>query len=211
MRTDDLISTLSRDAALPPPDRRGPVLLVGGALALSTLVFAAILPVRADLASTAGLMATSGKWLAALAVAGAGGLAAWRLRRPGADAAPLVALAILLPLVALLTFSVDLWVNGVAGWSARMLGTNARACLMSITAFSLAPLAAFLVLLRGGAVTSPSLAGLAAGLASAGLGAVLYALHCTEDSPLFVLAWYSLAALVVSGAAALASRYVLRW
>ena len=47
--------------------------------------------------------------------------------------------------------------------------------------------------LRHGAATRPALAGAAAGLMSAALAAVLYAAHCFDDSPLFVITWYSLA------------------
>jgi hypothetical protein len=55
------------------------------------------------------------------------------------------------------------------------------------------------------------MAGAAAGLLAGGLGAVLYAIHCPDDSPLFVALWYVPAvALVVLAGAAAGSR-VLRW
>ena len=43
-------------------------------------------------------------------------------------------------------------------------------------------------LCRGG-TTAPALAGLVAGLAGSGLAAAIYAVHCTEDSPLFYVTW----------------------
>ncbi|MGA8293552.1 MAG: NrsF family protein, partial [Rhodoplanes sp.] len=53
--------------------------------------------------------------------------------------------------------------------------------------------------------------GASAGLVAAALAATVYAAHCTDDSPLFVATWYSLAiALVVAVGAVLGPR-VLRW
>jgi hypothetical protein len=91
------------------------------------------------------------------------------------------------------------------------MGSNSRLCLASITLLSVAPLVALLVALRAGAPRSPAMAGAAAGLLAGGLGAVLYAIHCPDDSPLFVALWYVPAvALVVLAGAAAGSR-VLRW
>jgi hypothetical protein len=40
---------------------------------------------------------------------------------------------------------------------------------------------------------------------------LLYGLHCSDDSPLFVVAWYGLAMLLVGAAGALAGHRLLRW
>ena len=53
--------------------------------------------------------------------------------------------------------------------------------------------------------------GAIAGLLSAGLAATLYASHCTDDSPLFVATWYTIAALVVAGLGAGIGARVLRY
>jgi hypothetical protein len=50
-----------------------------------------------------------------------------------------------------------------------------------------------------------------AGLLSAGLGATLYASHCTDDSPLFVATWYPLAIAMVTAVGAIAGRKMLRY
>ena len=68
-----------------------------------------------------------------------------------------------------------------------------------------------LAMLRSAAPASPALAGAAAGLLAAASGAALYAFHCFDDSPLFVVTWYTLAALVVMAIGALAGRRLLRW
>ncbi len=58
---------------------------------------------------------------------------------------------------------------------------------------------------------APALAGALAGLVSAGLAATLYASHCTDDSPLFVATWYTLATALVTAIGALLGAKVLRY
>jgi hypothetical protein len=93
----------------------------------------------------------------------------------------------------------------------RLIGSNARVCLTAIPLLALPLLAAALIGLRHGAPTRPAVAGAFAGLASAGLAATLYASHCTDDSPLFVATWYTLAIALVSAIGALAGSRVLRF
>jgi hypothetical protein len=93
----------------------------------------------------------------------------------------------------------------------RLVGSNSRTCLAAIPLLSLPLLAAALIGLRHGAPTRPALAGAFAGLLSAGLAATLYAAHCTDDSPLFVATWYTLATAVVTVVGALAGARVLRF
>jgi len=93
----------------------------------------------------------------------------------------------------------------------RLMGNNAWICLTAIPLMSLPLLAAALVGLRHGAPTRPAIAGAIAGLLSAGLAATLYASHCTDDSPLFVATWYTIAAALVTALGALAGPRVLRF
>jgi hypothetical protein len=79
----------------------------------------------------------------------------------------------------------------------------------AIPLISLPLLAAALIGLRHGAPTRPAVTGAIAGLLSSGLAATLYAAHCTDDSPLFVATWYTLATALVTVAGALAGRRVL--
>jgi hypothetical protein len=46
---------------------------------------------------------------------------------------------------------------------------------------------------------------------SAGLAATLYASHCTDDSPLFVATWYTIATALVATIGALAGSKMLRF
>ena len=73
------------------------------------------------------------------------------------------------------------------------------------------PLALFVAALRHGAPSRPGLAGAVAGLAAGGIAATLYAAHCTDNSPLFVATWYTLAIAILTGTGALAGRAFARW
>ncbi|WP_143202048.1 NrsF family protein, partial [Bradyrhizobium sp. NAS96.2] len=53
--------------------------------------------------------------------------------------------------------------------------------------------------------------GAVAGLLCAGLAATVYASHCTDDSPLFVATWYTLATAIVASVGALMGKRALRY
>ncbi|MCA0303261.1 MAG: NrsF family protein [Proteobacteria bacterium] len=211
MKTDRLIDALVADRAAPS---RPIATALAGALALgglvSLVVFAIELGVRKDLGAA---LATWRFDLKIVLVAFAVVLAFGACRALANPAAGPRALRRLLPLLALAAglVAVELVVSPAASWSTRLVGSNARFCLTFIPILSLAPLAAALLVLRRGAPTSPTLAGAAAGLLAAASGALLYAFHCFDDSPLFVMTWYSLAAVPIVALGALAGRRLLRW
>jgi hypothetical protein len=93
----------------------------------------------------------------------------------------------------------------------RLVGHNSKVCMTAIPLMSLPLLIASLIGLRHGAPARPAVAGAVAGLVSAGLAATLYASHCPDDSPLFVMTWYTLAATLVAAIGALAGARVLRY
>ena len=78
-----------------------------------------------------------------------------------------------------------------------MMGSSNGQCLFFIGVMALPLLAGTLWALRRGASTRPGLSGALAGLLSGGAAAVVYSMHCTEDSPLFYAVWYVLAILGV--------------
>lgn len=93
----------------------------------------------------------------------------------------------------------------------RLIGSNSRVCMTAIPLISLPLLAGALIGLRHGAPARPAVAGAVAGLLSAGLAATLYASHCTDDSPLFVATWYTIATAMVTAVGALAGSRLLRF
>jgi hypothetical protein len=93
----------------------------------------------------------------------------------------------------------------------RLVGDNSKVCMTAIPVMSLPLLIAALIGLRHGAPTRPAVSGAIAGMLSAGLAATFYASHCTDDSPLFVATWYSIATAMVTIVGALVGSKVLRF
>jgi hypothetical protein len=212
METDQLIRTLAADNA----HRVRPV---GFVLALALLVaapvsvamFFAELGVRPDVMTAMHDPFFDLKFAVTLALAISAIAISLHLSRPEAS---------LRGWGWLLLIPVGLLVAGIAGEMMmpqrmpvmmRMVGKNSMVCLTAIPAMSLPLLAAALAGLRHGAPTRPAVAGAIAGLVSAGLAATLYASHCTDDSPLFVATWYTVATALVTAIGALAGSRVLRF
>ena len=210
MKTENLIDALVVDGVRngrPMTTAIASALVVGGLLSLAA--FFVTLGIRPDIMTALATWRFDlkvGMVLAALVVAFGLCIAVSRplASRPGRRLLPLAALA-------LVSIAIELVILPSAAWGTRLVGSNALICMMAIPTLSLAPLAAVLMALRGTAPASPALAGAAAGFLAATAGATLYAFHCFDDSPLFVVTWYSLAALIVMTVGGLAGRRVLRW
>jgi hypothetical protein len=212
MKTDHLIRTLSADndwQARPVGLWLTAGLLVAGAISIS--MFMMMLHVRPDVATAMRNPFFDLKFAVTLSLAIPAIVLGLRLVRPAAPVGGLMWL--LLCPVALLAMGVagDFMVPQRLSWSARLVGSNSRVCMMAIPAMSLPLLVAALIAFRHGAATRPVLAGAVAGLMSAGLAATLYAAHCPDDSPLFVATWYTLAATLVTCLGALVGSRFLRF
>lgn len=212
MDTDDLIRTLATDN-----DTRespvGNVLLVALLLAVpvSAAIFLALLGMRKDIMTAMGNPFFDLKFAVTIALAGAAIVISLHLSRPEATLgrwAWLLAIPVGLLGIGMMG---EMMMPNRAPMPVRLIGTNSRLCLVAIPLLSLPLLAAALLALRRGAPSHPAVAGAFAGLLSAGLGATLYASHCTDDSPLFVAAWYTIAALFVAAVGALAGSRVLKF
>ena len=212
METDQLIRTLAADNA----HRARPV---GSVLALSLLLAAPVsiviflteLGVRPDVMTAMRNPFFDLKFAVTLALAISAIAISLHLSRPEAS---------LRGWAWLLLIPIALLVAGIGGemmmpqrppMMTRLIGRNAWICLTSIPLMALPLLAAALLGLRHGAPTRPAVVGAIAGLLSAGLAATLYASHCTDDSPLFVATWYTIAAALVTAIGALAGPRVLRF
>jgi len=210
MRTDQLIAALAADSRRQAAPRLALALatLAGGAVAL--VIFLAVMGVRHDIADALLTWRFDVKLVVvalALVIALIDGV---RLMRPTTP--PLHPGWLALPLVVLVpAVVVELAVLPAELWRGSLVGTNGMVCLVAIPLLSAVPLAIALAAMRLGAPRSPAVAGAAAGRLAAAIGAALYALHCFDDSPLFVATWYTLATLGVIAAGALAGRLVLRW
>ena len=92
-----------------------------------------------------------------------------------------------------------------------LFGSSWSRCPFRIAALSVPVLAALGVVMRGQAPTRLRRAGAAIGLAAGAVAALVYALACTENSPAFVLIWYSLGIALATGLGALLGPRLLRW
>jgi hypothetical protein len=214
MRTDDLINTIVADHAVQPRPRPvGYVLgmaIIGG-LAISAALFSITLGPRPDILSALSTWRFDTKWADNLVLVIAATWVALRLSRP--TAAPRTAMRALMVPVFLLMAAVlyELVTVSASEWPSRAIGVNGMMCFANIIFLSVFPLTTTIYALRQGAPMSPALAGAAAGLLAGALGATVFAMHCTNDSPLFVAIWYALAIGLMSMFGLLIGRHALRW
>jgi hypothetical protein len=212
METDQLIRTLAADNA----HRARPVgfvlaLALLAAAPVSVAMYIAGLGVRTDLMTAMHNPFFDLKFLVTLALAIPAIAISLHLSRPEASLQAWKWL-LLIPVGLLLAgIASEMMVPQRLPMMTRLVGNNSRLCMMAIPLMSLPLLVAALIGLRHGAPTRPAVAGAIAGLLSAGLAATLYASHCTDDSPLFVATWYTIATALVAAVGALAGSRVLRF
>ena len=208
MKTNDLIRVLALDGVVSQPPQARLVWLFP-ALAIGFVALWGQLGLRDDLGAALVTPVSAMRIVLSLSL---GALALWagmHLSRPGGRARfwPLA-------LVALVAGALWLWAFAKVpadGRQMAIVGKTMVGCLTTIPLLALLPTAAILAALRLGAATQPGLAGAMAGLAGGGLAAAVYAMHCTEDSPLFYVTWYGTAILAVSALSALIGARLLRW
>ncbi len=211
MRTDDLIRGLAADARRQAsPDRAIGLSLPLGLLG-AIVIFALCLRVRPDFAAALLDPRLMLKFAVTISLAAAALLLLLRLARPGTRAAP-TALALLVPAgLMVLGAAATIGLRPPEDWLPGLIGQNARYCVVLVPLLGAPILAALLAAMRRGAPTRPGLAGAVAGLAAGGLGATLYALHCTDDSPLFVMAWYGIGIAALTALGTVIGRRLLAW
>lgn len=198
------------------PVRRGTMVRLLGVATLCGMLIAALVMVpwiglRDDIATAP---ATAMFWIKfgytlLIAVLGFGATLALGRPEPGTR----------LPfIIMVLLFAVTL-VGGIVQWTMAApdlkpilaFGSTALVCPLYIIVFSAPILALTLAIARRFAPANPTLAGLAAGLASGGAGAWIYAFHCGEIGLLFLATWYTVGMSIVAVSGALLGRYLLRW
>jgi hypothetical protein len=211
MKTDDLIRALAAD---PKPRTSLQHLLVGGLLAgagVATALFLWRVKLRPDFGTMVYQPIFLLKFLVTLSLAAAAIGLAWRLLRPGAGQGPWALALLVAPALLIIGIGYELMLYDPAVWGRRLVGQNSMFCMRMIPFLSVPILLALLFVMRQGAPTRPMFAGAVAGLIAGGLGAALYAAHCTDDSPLFVMTWYGISiALMTAIGAAIGARW-LRW
>lgn len=213
MKTDELVDRLAARAAPVPrhaADRHFRVALGGGGLAAG-LLLAVVFGVRADLAQAALEPMFWIKLAFPAALAAAGLVAARRLACPGMRlgrvpallAAPVLAMALMAAWALL-----DAAPNQRA---ALVLGASWTLCPFAIALIALPVLGAALRAMKTQAPTRLVLSGAVAGLLAGAIGALIYALHCTEMQAPFIAAWYTTGIAIPVLAGAVLGPRCLRW
>lgn len=213
MQTDDLISVMA--AGLRPVDttwlKQATALTASALPAIAILFVLASLGPREDLATV---------WLTTPAIAkfGLGGsLAAIALivfqqsLRPGLRPARYLWLTLLPIGFVVGAAAMTLAQKPFDHWRALAFGRNWLTCLLAVPLYALVPLVILMLLARRGAPVDECLTGTSAGIASAGIAMVGYALHCTDDAAPFLAIWYLAALAIVTALASLIAPRLLRW
>lgn len=211
MKTDQLVSALVADRAVTlSPLRR--VLVIGtfAGILVSLAIFAVEFGARVDLASALATWRFDTK-LALVALAVVAAFAACLAMSRPLPSQRWKPFAFVVLAAAAIAVVVELLALPRHEWTMRLVGTNALVCLTAIPLFALAPLLALLFVLRRAAPWSPALAGAAAGALAWAVASAIYAFHCFDDSPLFVLVWYPMAAIPVVAAGYVMGSRLLRW
>jgi hypothetical protein len=211
MDTDQLIRTLAADTARARPVGFVLALALLAAAPVSLLMFFTELGVRPDVMTAMRNPFFDLKFAVTLALATSAILVSLHLSRPEASMRGWGWLFMIPAGLLVAGISGEMMMPQRLPMMTRLVGQNSRVCMTAIPAMSLPLLAAALVGLRHGAPTRPALAGAVAGLLSAGLAATFYASHCTDDSPLFVATWYTIATALVTAIGALAGARMLRF
>jgi hypothetical protein len=210
MKTDDLIRSLAADNG--PRMSLGRALLYGflPGMIISMMFHGMMIGLRPHLFDVMSLRIAF-KILLPIAIFACAGALALQLARPKGNPRPLVITLFVLLAILLIAVGIELVVLPPDLWRVRLIGHNARVCMILIPTMAAAPLVGTLIALHRGAPANPGLTGAVAGLFAGAFGAALYATHCPDDSPLFVATWYTLAILIVMIVGALAGSRFLRW
>ncbi len=212
MTTDEFISTLAADTSSPgPAPRRLLWLAVAAGAMIAAALFWVLLGPRPDIAQAAQTPRFLFKFIVSLTLAAGAFVTLRRIIRPEMSDRPLNAVLMAAPILLLLAVVLELVTVPDAQWVSRWIGQNSVHCMTFIPVLSLGPLVALLLILRTGASVRPALTGAIAGLLAGGIGAVFYAAHCPDDSPLFVACWYTISVTMVMMVGALSGARVLRW
>lgn len=212
MKTEDLIGGLVADQGQPTISVRQ---TFGFALPLALLaalgIFSYVLDMRHDFVEALATWRYLLKLLVTASIAAFGIMLLFRMARP--QHAPVDHLKwVLLALAPLaLGLITEMAALPTDRWSESAIGSGAIYCLTLVPLIAIAPLAATLITLKRGAPQSPTAAGAFAGFAAGGLGALIYTLHCDNDSPFYVAIWYLTAIGIVTLVGAGIGRTWLRW
>jgi hypothetical protein len=212
MDTNELIKALAADRRRPPaPLSHAWWSTAGLAITLAAAIVFVTLSPRPDIAIAAETPRFLFKLVFAITLAISAYGVIRTLSRPGENWRIVMPYLATAPVLLAMAVIIELLLLPPDTWSARTIGANGLGCLTAIALIGLGPLAIILAALRHGAPTRPAVAGAVAGLLAGGITATFYAAHCTDDSPLFVATWYTLAIAALAMLGAVAAHRLARW
>jgi len=106
---------------------------------------------------------------------------------------------------------IDAIQGGGGGLVARLDWTNGVECVAEMVTLSLPVMLALGVLMRRGAPTDRRGSALAAGIAAAAWGALMFVFACPSDDPLYIAVWYLLGCSLVTVIARLVLPRLAAW
>jgi hypothetical protein len=211
MKTEDLIKGLAADRTRGmAQDSAWLIALLAGSM-MAAITFFALLGLRPDFANAMETIRFIFKFVITIVLSATAWAALRALSTPAAPARSAVLMLLVAPAMLGAAAVAEIMILPEGERMARMIGTNNLLCLLAIPAIGAVPLAIFIAALRYGAPSDPGRAGMVAGILAGAVAATFYAAHCTDDSPLFVIVWYTLAIAILAGVGALAGRCAVRW
>jgi hypothetical protein len=217
MQTDMLIDQLVAELAPVQPRRRWrEAALLAGLVLLEIPLFLMLSELRPDMPQAMAAPAfwwKSGSFAVIALLAGAAMLISLdpATTTPHRVAGWWRGLAVFAPVALVLGWLIDAGASGRSALLTRLEWRDGLDCLMNIALLTLPLVLALGVLMHRGAPTRPGRTAAAAGLAAAAAGAVVFALHCPHDDPLYVAVWYGGAVLGMAGLARLVLPRLVRW
>lgn len=194
-----------------PRSRWRDAALLAVVAAVEVMVVAAMMPMRADMGVAVQGMMFWWKLGGALCIAAAGAAALIVLLTP--DARPHAGRRLMLGVSgAVLLVGLTLVASGATPMPGAMPAwREGVGCLLLVIFYGLPMLAATVFVARRAAPARPKAAATAAGVASTGWGAVVFAWTCPYDNPIYVALWFGLAAVIGAVTARALLPRLLRW
>jgi hypothetical protein len=213
MKTDSLIEMLSTNVE---PVKRGEIWrLLALAFALGLVAAFGVMLVtiggRPNLGAPQSLLSVALKAVFALIVIVSSGVALMRFAKPGGEGLRLAPYLLPMLLALFLGGLIGLDLVTSSSRAASVIGTQTWTCVTCIPLFAILPFLALIFALRRAAPTDLRRTGAIAGLLAGGVGAVVYAFHCPDDSVLFVTVWYGSALAFCTLIGGLLGPRFLRW